>query len=323
VEELENGIPFDRTTWDMVELSTGYNGDRYMSHFQCRQYLFNLVYTHRQKSDALQFFEKAINTIETHYHGKIRYIRLDGETSLGNAFEALVIEKSIKPERTAPDTPAQNGGSERSGRVIITKARTMRIEANLPANMWPEVVKAAGYTANRTPVRRLSWKTPFEAVLKHKPRLAHMHVYGCRAYPLDHHIPKKNKLEPRAHIGYLVGYDSTNIYRIWIPSRKKVIRTRDVTMDDSHLYTPTDLDIGELLETADQVIEALEIPEILVSATLESDSLLDTLAIEDPIGIGSEKSTGQTSTGQSIGPLPTPSPTPSERSSSNRTSETL
>jgi hypothetical protein len=278
--------------------------------------------------DALQFFEKAINTIETHYHGKIRYIRLDRETSLGNAFEALVIEKSIKPERTAPDTLAQNGGSERSGRVIITKARTMRIEANLPANMWPEVVKAAGYTANRTPVRRLSWKTPFEVVLKHKPRLVHMHVYGCRAYLLDYYIPKKNKLEPRAHIGYLVGYDSTNIYRIWIPSRKKVIQTQDVTMDDNCLYSPTDLDIRELLETTDQVIEALEIPEILVLATLDSDSLLDTFAIEDSTQIGSEKSTGSQSTGQSptrqsIGPLPTPSPTPSERSSSNRTSETL
>jgi len=67
-----------------------------------------------------------------------------------------VLEKGIKPERTAPDTPAQNGGSERSGRVIVTKARTMRIEANLPADMWPETVKAAGYIANRTPARKLT-----------------------------------------------------------------------------------------------------------------------------------------------------------------------
>jgi hypothetical protein len=140
----------------MIPITTGYNGDRYISHFQCRQYLFNIVFTHRKKSDALQFFEKAINLIETQYNGKVRYMRLDGETSLGNAFETLVIGKGIKPERTAPDTPAQNGGSERSGRVIVTKARTMRIEANLPANIWLEVVKAARYTANRTPVRRLS-----------------------------------------------------------------------------------------------------------------------------------------------------------------------
>ena len=62
-------------------------------------------------------------------------MRLDGETSLGEIFENFVSEKGIKPERTAPDTPAQNGGSERSGRVIVTKGRTMRVEANLPANI--------------------------------------------------------------------------------------------------------------------------------------------------------------------------------------------
>jgi hypothetical protein len=214
VEEPENGIPFDRTTWDMIEMNRGFNGDRYVSHFQCRQYLFNLVYTHPKKSDALQFFEKAINTIENQYSGKIRYIRLDGETSLGNTFETLVTEKGIKAERTAPDTPAQNGGAKRSRRVLITKARTMRIEANLPADMWPEIVKAAGYIGNRTPIRKLKWKTPFEAIKKEKPRFAYMHVYSYRAYPLNHHIPRKNKLDPQAHIGYLVEYDSTNIYRI-------------------------------------------------------------------------------------------------------------
>ena len=59
----------------------------------------------------------------------------------------------------------------------------MRIEANLPTNMWLETVKAAGYTANKTPVHKLLWKTPFEAVLKHKPQLAHMHVYEKQSLP--------------------------------------------------------------------------------------------------------------------------------------------
>src|SRR5436853_7928700 len=139
----------------MIKLTRGYNRDQYISHFQCRQYLFNLVYTHRHKSDVLQLFEKAINTIENQYNGKVWFIRLDGETSLGNAFETLVIEKAIKLERTTLDTPAQNGGSERSGRVIITKARTMRIEANLLVDFWPEIVKSTSYIENRTLVRKL------------------------------------------------------------------------------------------------------------------------------------------------------------------------
>ena len=119
----------------MVEFNPGYNGDKYMSHFQCRQYLFNLVFTHRRKNDALHLFKKAIKLIKIHYHGKVRFIRLDGETSLGHAFEEWVSEEGIKPERTAPDTPSQNGGSKRSERVIVTKAHTMKVEANLLANL--------------------------------------------------------------------------------------------------------------------------------------------------------------------------------------------
>ena len=315
VEEPENGIPFDRTTWDLIHLNRGFNGDKYVSHFQCRQYLFNLVYTHPNKSDALHYFEKAINTIENLYNGKVRYIRLDGETTLGNEFEALVIDKGIKAERTAPDTPAQNGGSERSGRVLITKSRTMRIEANLPTNMWPEIVKASGYISNRTPVRKLKWKTPFEGVTKEKPRRAHMHVYGCRAYPLNHHIPRKDKLDQRAHIGYLVGYDSTNIYRIWIPSRGKVIRTRDVTLKDNLLYHPSDLDIGAVLkEHVDKIIETLELPEMQVTEVTDDENLLDTVVVE--VLAAPESTEKPLDSIQTQLPTPSPELTPTTSSSS-------
>ena len=194
-----------------------------MSHLQCRKYLFNIVFTHPKKSDAFSCFEKGVNIIKNQYQGNIRFIRLDGETSFGSNFENFVSKQGIKSERTAPDTPAQNGGSKRAGRVIITKSRSLCNETGLPPELWPEFVKAAGYISNRTPIRKLEWKTPHELVTKNAVKYAHMHIYGCKAYALNHHIPRRDKMEPRAHIGYLVGYDSTNIYRIWIPSRERVI----------------------------------------------------------------------------------------------------
>ena len=42
----------------------------------------------------------------------------------------------------------------------------------------------------------------------------------------------------RALVGYLVGYEGTNIFRIWIPRRRIVIRTRDVTFDELKQYDP-------------------------------------------------------------------------------------
>ncbi|KAF7573964.1 hypothetical protein PtrM4_055870 [Pyrenophora tritici-repentis] len=44
------------------------------------------------------------------------------------------------------------------------------------------------------------------------------------------------RLDPKAWIGYLVGYQSTNIYRIWIPSMAKVISTRDVVFNEDTIF---------------------------------------------------------------------------------------
>ena len=54
--------------------------------------------------------------------------------------------------------------------------------------------------------------------------------YKVYAMTLDAQLKKKrlNKLDPRAYIGYLIGYNSTNIYRIWIPYKGIVILTRDI-----------------------------------------------------------------------------------------------
>ena len=95
---------------------------------------------------------------------------------------------------------------------MIAKARTMRVHANLPACLGFKAFKAAGYIANRTPKRKLGWKTPYKVVYGRKPDLAHLRTYGYRAYLLRNKIPKLEKLAPRAHISYLVGYNSLNIY---------------------------------------------------------------------------------------------------------------
>ncbi|KAI1676101.1 polyprotein [Pyrenophora tritici-repentis] len=44
------------------------------------------------------------------------------------------------------------------------------------------------------------------------------------------------RLDPKAWIGYLVGYQASTIYRIWIPSLAKVISTRDVIFDENTIF---------------------------------------------------------------------------------------
>lgn len=70
--------------------------------------------------------------------------------------------QGIRIEPSAPDTQAQNGGAERSGGVIKEKARTMRLDSNLPWQMWPEITRAAIYLYNRTPNYANRWQSPYE-----------------------------------------------------------------------------------------------------------------------------------------------------------------
>jgi hypothetical protein len=136
----------------------------------------------------------------------------------------------------------------------------------------------AVYLYNQTPRQSLKWKSSYEAFHKvtmpvegvsgpKKPTLNHLKAYGCRSYVLiksaeDPDRPRKRqKLQPRAHIGYLVGYELTNIYRIWIPHKKKVISARDVLFDEEEFYDEkpiwfTDILISEL----DKAIAKVAIP---------------------------------------------------------------
>jgi hypothetical protein len=165
-------------------------------------------------------------------------------------------------ENSAVDTPDQNGAAERAGGVILTKARAMRIKARLPAAAWSELEPMAAHIANRQPCEVLDWKTPYEHLQekldipkkRRRPAGVHLRVSGCRAYPRDKDVLKGAKNAPRAHIGYLVGYDSTNIYRIWIPSRDIVLSTRDVIFDESRFYDPNEPDLVDLLNAEPEYI---------------------------------------------------------------------
>jgi hypothetical protein len=140
-------------------------------------------------------------------------------------------------------------------------------------------VATATYLYNRTPRYSLGWKSPYEAFYEYvienegvtgprKPVLSHLRAFGCKAYTLikskgDPDYPGRlQKLAPRAHIGYLIGYESTSIYRVWIPYKKKVISTRDVIFNEKEFFNRKPIQISqELASSLDETIEKIAIPE--------------------------------------------------------------
>jgi hypothetical protein len=67
------------------------------------------------------------------------------------------------------------------------------------------------------------------------PYLGYLKAYGCTAIVLDHDIKRGEKFTPRGLTGQLVGYEFVNIYKIWIPSLHKVVRSTNVTFDEASI----------------------------------------------------------------------------------------
>ena len=78
---------------------------------------------------------------------------MDNEPGLGDKFDEWARPLGIRVENSAVDTPDQNGAAERAGGVILSKARSMRIGARLPANAWSELEPMAAHIANEAAVR--------------------------------------------------------------------------------------------------------------------------------------------------------------------------
>jgi hypothetical protein len=65
-----------------------------------------------------------------------------------------------------------------------------------------------------------------------RPDLSRLHVIGSLGFVLNKHLPRGDKLEDRTFKGFLLGYDASNIYRVWLPATNRVICVRDVRFID-------------------------------------------------------------------------------------------
>ena len=89
---------------------------------------------------------------------------------------------------------------------IMDKAQALHLDACLPQSWWEFAVLHAVHLYNQTPMRRLGYKTPFEALRKSKPSVAHFQVLGCGAYVFLPEEVRVNKLAPKLELMMFIGY---------------------------------------------------------------------------------------------------------------------
>ena len=121
------------------------------------------------------------------------------------AFDALLKDKGIEILQSVPHQPQQNGRAERLMRTLSDKAEAMRFDACLPQSWWEFAIEHAVHVYNRTPLRRLKWRTPYEVLNGEAPSIKHLRVFGCGAYV---HLPpavRTNKLSPKSELMVYIG----------------------------------------------------------------------------------------------------------------------
>lgn len=131
-----------------------------------------------------------------------------------------------------PKTPQQNGVAERVNRTLIETVRSMLTDAKLPHEFWAEALSTAVYLRNHSPTKVLCEKTPFEAWTEKKPTVAHLRVFGCKAYM---HIPKdeRGKLDSKSKQCIFVGYgEETKGYHLWDPVKRRICFSWDVLFNE-------------------------------------------------------------------------------------------
>ena len=125
---------------------------------------------------------------------------------------------------------------------------------------------------NYTPQKRLGWKTPYEVVTGEKRNIGNLAVIGSRSYVYNKRIARGDKLEDRTIVGYLVGFEGSNIYRIWLPKNKRIIRVRDVRFIQSILYKDDQQE--DFTAATTQELQLLALPDLPSSEEVGIEELM-------------------------------------------------
>jgi hypothetical protein len=172
--------------------------DDYTSH----AWMINL----RTKDAALPTTRHFLAMVETKYQKQVRGWMSDaGGEYTSKAFVEMMKNKGIQVNQSVPHAHQQNGRTERIIRTLTEKAESMRLQACLPQSWWEFALDHATHVYNRTPMRRLKWRTPTEWLSKERPTVEHLRVFGCAAYVFIPAEVRENKLAPKSELMVYLG----------------------------------------------------------------------------------------------------------------------
>ena len=222
---------------------TSLGGSKYVITFTDDFSRFSWVFPCDGKLRCFEIFKTFKKAVENELGEKIAFLHCDnGGEYTSNEWKHFAREEGFQILYTLPYTPEQNGVAERLNRTLFNMTRCFLSDStNLTKPLWAELVRTSCYIKNRTPSSSNDkYASPFEVLFKRRPPIEHLRVIGSKCY--RHKTGNiSGKLEERSVECILVGYESPNIFRVYEPATKKVLRSRDIIICENKLnVTPVE-----------------------------------------------------------------------------------
>ncbi|CAL9028855.1 unnamed protein product [Prunus brigantina] len=121
------------------------------------------LYLLKNKNEVFSRFQSFHNQMKTQFNAQIQILRSDnGGEFVNHDFQTYFQQHGIIHETTCPQTPRQNGVTERKNRHLLETARALLIGAHVPRHHWDDAIVTAVHLINRMPSGVLTFKTPLQ-----------------------------------------------------------------------------------------------------------------------------------------------------------------
>ena len=160
----------------------------------------------RTRSATLTATHQFLQMVKTQFQVSVQSWMSDfGGEYKSAAYDDLLKGEGIRIYNSAPHISQQNGCTEQFMHTLMDKAEAMRHLACLPDSWWKFATTHAIHIYNRTPLSRLQWHTPYEALYNKQPRIDHLHIVGCTAYVFLPADVWADKLAPKSELMVYLG----------------------------------------------------------------------------------------------------------------------
>ena len=211
---------------------------------QLSRFSWIYILADKKSSTILAILKRWKAMAENQADTTLKFFRTDqGKEFTGTTtITAFFNEHDIIHETTTAYSSSSNDVAERLNRTLFDMVRPMMIKSRLPTPFWAEAIDTAVKIRNSLPTRSLNDRTPYELWFNcRRPSIQHFRQFGCIAYV---HVPianidRSNKVAPRSIQCCYLGVIGTRIYRLWDPTNKRIVTSRDVVFHENQFLDPS------------------------------------------------------------------------------------